>query len=239
MAWLTAIDPNRLNAYAALAAAAVALVALIAPLLWRVLSSPRLDVDFENRRRWRRHGQSGQVLSLYFRVRVTNTGWRSAVAVTGVLAELLDASGNPVLEIDPFILKWAGSPQQAGPGGIVLLPRQSEYVDVFRVNWNMAAGQGMPDGLHSFELIPKDPTPRALQLQFPIAGQTIRVLVLSDNARGSGLEFQLPPTAPPFAVNTLSVKHRPVDRFGLSLEPWSEEPPPRLVSGISVASAEP
>lgn len=104
--WLGTTDPNRLNAYAAIAAATVAVAALVIPALWHFVSRPHLAVDYENRRRWRRRSPIAEtsVVALFIRVRVTNNGWRSAKAVTGVLSELLESDGSPVLDIDPFIL---------------------------------------------------------------------------------------------------------------------------------------
>ena len=44
-------------------------------------------------------------------------------------------------------------------------------------------------------LLAKDPTPRGTHLTFPIAEQTIRVSVIAENAKGTGLELKLPETS--------------------------------------------
>ena len=57
-----------------------------------------LAVDFENRPMWRRKtkiGSAGAKDGLFLRVRVRNSGWRTAHGVTGGLAEKLDGYGVP------------------------------------------------------------------------------------------------------------------------------------------------
>lgn len=103
---------------------------------------------------------------------------------------------------------------------------------MFRVEWDAKRGI---TGDTDFRLEPKDDTTRGLRLVYPLAGQTIRVLVLCDNGHGTGIELLIPSDPPPSASIHLSVKHRPVDRFGLSLVPWSEVPPAKVVGGFSIA----
>lgn len=223
--WFVNTSDERLAAYAALAAATVALSIPLVRAWKSWIYRPVINIDFENRARWRRAskiektGENG----LFFRVRVWNSGWTTAHGLRGRMSEIFDACGERVEPFDPVDLHWAGTRRGVRAGQLDLIPGQEEYLDVF---WVVSKGDIIGSSDDGFEVYVQDSTPRGIQLRYPIEGQTLRVVVAGSNTAGNGFELQLPRKGL-FATRFLSVKHRPIHYFGQGLFPWDELPPPK------------
>lgn len=181
---------------------------------------PSLEVDFENREPWRRlsnivnrtspysdhslkNGIPFQAVGLFFRIRIGNApGRRIATRVRGRLVDVVDQSGKRDDRIDSFDLHWVGSPPD---GSASLNGGQAEFLDVFFVEWDKAV---LFDAIDKpISLYPADASDRGIPFRHQLAGQTLRIRVMADNAPSVWVELKLPDGVA-FGTDYLTVQHR-------------------------------
>jgi len=191
MAWWT--NPQWIAAVGTASATLILALGYGLPLLWRVLRRPRLRITFGKGGPWTRLipivGDPSVQWGLFVRVYVCNQGQTAARLVKGRLEAIQTRTGQTDPTMDAIDLHWVGTPKVARPDGILLLPKQGEYLDLFFIQDE--SKRSIATATHFFYNA-QDPTPRGLPASAMFEGQRMIVRVAGENASAVGIELQLP-----------------------------------------------
>ncbi len=226
-------DEGLLTAWGTVGALVLAILGLFFGWVRDWWMAPQLDVTFGSAEPWcrwtRRTGSSSSILTLFCRLRVRNTGRRTARGVRVNLVRITQKDGLELVEMDPFMLHWVGSTGDL-PNGLDLLSGQAEFADVFlmptsaRVNSVITQSNqpvtADPNGVlisptapFRIDLCPQIDVARGIPMVFEIDGQVLDIDVVGENVPAVRCKLQLPlqpPRAPaPIEFIDVSMTVRP------------------------------